>query len=493
MTSSLKKAPLMSAKISNLNELYPLVTSEEKISVGVLDMIGRFDLKRLLKPLSGFKSRGINLHTILSALILCRFRGLSVYSMYKSGQIQLGKNALYRMMNHSGMDWRRLLRGMAQQFLKIVSINGAPSHSTRCFVIDDTLIPKTGSTIEGVSKVHNHVNGGFLLGFKMLLLTLWDGKSLLPIESSLHRESKDNNWGLTPKQIKHQYRKEREEKTPASERFKELDIEKTTVALQMLCRACKHGILANYVLMDSWFVNDMMLKGIRGIRKGMMHVVGMCKMDARKFVVHGRELKSEAIIKLEGTKKGGTQTSKRFKSKYIKVDAIYKGTPVRLYYVKYKGANKWKLLLTTDLSLSFVKAMELYQIRWTIEVLFKECKQYLRLGQAQNTDFDGQIADITITLLTHLILSLGLRFQAYETMGGLFRDIQSQMIHDTLHERILKTILEVIVELLEFLSIDVEESIERLIAAGENGKKVVNLLVAVNQICTNNVVLKVSA
>jgi hypothetical protein len=483
----------MSAKISNLNELSPLLSNQEKISVGVLGMIGRFDLNRLLKPLSGFKSKGISLSTILSALILCRFRGLSIYSMYKSGQMQIDENTLYRMMNHSEMNWRSLLRGMSQQFLKIVFLHGTATQSPRCYVLDDTLISKTGKKIEGVSKVHDHVSGGFQLGFKALLLSLWEGKSLLPIDFSLHRENEKNNWGLTPKQIRGQFKKERDQTTPAHERFTELDMEKTTVALQMLRRACKHHILADYVLMDSWFTNDVMIKGIRSMRKGMMHVVGMCKMDARRFVVDGRELKSEAIIKLKGLAKGAKHKSRRFKSEYIMVDAIYKGTPVRLFYVKYKGAKNWKLILTTNLSLSFVGAMELYQIRWTIEVLFKECKQYLRLGQAQNTDFDGQIADITITLLTHLILSLGLRFQAYETMGCLFRDIQNQMIQDTLHERILKIILEVIVELLEFLSIDVEESIERLIAVGENAKNAINLLAAVNQHCTINVVCKMSA
>jgi hypothetical protein len=483
----------MSAKIGNFSELYPLVSDAEKISVGVLGMIGRFDLKRLLKPLSGFKTKGISLRTILSALILCRFRGLSIYSMYQSGQMQIDENTLYRMMNHSGMDWRSALRGMAQQFLKIVRLHGTSSPSTRCFVVDDTLIPKTGKTIEGVSKVHDHTSGGFLLGFKALLLTLWDGKSLLPIEFSLHRESEKNNWGLTSKQIRSQYKKERAETTPAYERFKELDIEKTTIALQMLRRACKHGILAAYVLMDSWFTSDVMIQGIRGIRKGMMHVVGMCKMDKRQYMVDGRALNSEAIIKLKGAKKGGIHKSRRFKSQYIKVKATYKGTPVGLFYIKYKGAKIWKLLLTTDLSLSFVKVMELYQIRWSIEVLFKECKQYLRLGQAQNTDFDGQIADVTITLLTHLILSLGLRFQAYETMGGLFRDIQNQMIRDTLHERFLKVILEVIIELLDFFSIDVEETIERLIAADENDERALKLLMAVNQLCTKNIVCKASA
>jgi hypothetical protein len=73
-------------------------------------------------------------------------------------------------------------------------------------------------------------------------------------------------------------------------------------------------------------------------------------------------------------------------------------------------------------------------------------------------------------------------------MGGLFRDIQDRMIQDTLHERILKVILEMIVELLEFLSIDVEESIERLIAAGEDAKKALNLLAAANQLHTKNIV-----
>jgi hypothetical protein len=478
----------MSAKISNLSEIYPLVSNEEKIAEGVLGLIGRFDLKALMKPLSRFKTKGISLTVILSRLLLARFQGLSVYSMLKTCQKQIDDNTLYRMMNHCGMDWRSLLTGVAKQFLKFVKFHGTDHKSIRCFVIDDTLIPKTGKTIEGISKVHDHVSNSFKLGFKALLLALWDGKSLLAIDFSLHRENEKNNYGLTDKQIRRQHHKKRDEKTPANERFTELDIEKTTIALQMLRRACKHGIHALYVLMDSWFTSDTMIKSIREIRGGMMHVVGMCKIDARKFTVDGRELKSEAIITLKSAKKYGIQTSRSFKSQYIKVDALYKGTPVRLFYIKYKGAHTWKLLLTTDLKLSFVKTMELYQIRWTIEVLFKECKQYLRLGKGQNTDFDGQIADTAITLLTHLILSLGLRFQAYETMGGLFRSVQNQIIQDTLHQRIMEAIIEVIIELLEFLSIDVEQTIERLIASNENSEKMKDLLMTVSQRCTTNIV-----
>lgn len=38
--------------------------------------------------------------------------------------------------------------------------------------------------------------------------------------------------------------------------------------------------------------------------------------------------------------------------------------------------------------MSFVRAFEVYQIRWNIEVLNKECKQYLGLGTCAGRDFD---------------------------------------------------------------------------------------------------------
>jgi hypothetical protein len=51
--------------------------------------------------------------------------------------------------------------------------------------------------------------------------------------------------------------------------------------------------------------------------------------------------------------------------------ADYNGTPVKLFYIKYKNAKNRTLLLTTDLSLSFARAMELYQLRWIIELMYK--------------------------------------------------------------------------------------------------------------------------
>lgn len=107
--------------------------------------------------------------------------------------------------------------------------------------------------------------------------------------------------------------------------------------------------------------------------------------------------------------------------------------------------------MTTDLTLSFVQAIELYQIRWTVEVLFKECKQYLRLGGSQNTDFDGQMADISIIVATHTILSLQKRFSSYETMGELFHETQQHLLELMLWERLVKVFLKMVAQLASIL------------------------------------------
>jgi hypothetical protein len=51
---------------------------------------------------------------------------------------------------------------------------------------------------------------------------------------------------------------------------------------------------------------------------------------------------------------------------------VKQGGRVRLFLIKYNNAPNRSLLLTTDMTLSFLMAIEHYKIRWSIETLFKE-------------------------------------------------------------------------------------------------------------------------
>jgi len=479
----------MSSKLNNLSELQSVLTDAQKTNEGVLAFSSQFNVSQLLKPFTAAKTKGYLISTLITALCLYRLTGKSIWAMQRIGNkliFEGDENSFYRLLNNEKVNWRGILMSFALRFKSLVEQKCESNTGVKCFVVDDTDIEKTGKTFEYLSRIFNHVIKKHVLGFKMLTLGYWDGKSLIAVDFSLHREKGvSNNFGLSKKERKGQFKKQRQTHSAAAKRVKEVDQSKIDTALQMIKRAVKRRFSATYVLADSWFINDILIKGITSGRKTeKLHVLGMCKMDNRKYSLQNHELNSHQII----TRKQHRQAkySRKHKSHYIPVVVQYKGTPVKLFYIRYRNAKSWTLILTTDLKLSFVKALELYQIRWTIEVLFKECKQYLRLGACQNTDFDGQIADATLALITHTILTLQRRFQAYETMGELFHHHQQILLELTLWERILKVFIDMLHQLLETLDIDLDQTIEKIFHCEKSGKKILALLSALRNFEENS-------
>ena len=83
------------------------------------------------------------------------------------------------------------------------------------------------------------------------------------------------------------------------------------------------------------------------------------------------------------------------------------------------------------------------------------------------------------------ILALNKRFEAYETLGALFRDTQNEMLEKTLCQRIELVILKILRDLLEFLCLDVEETLYRMMSSGKVAREIMVLLYAVNQLDDN--------
>ena len=108
-------------------------------------------------------------------------------------------------------------------------------------------------------------------------------------------------------------------------------------------------------------------------------------------------------------------------------------------------------------------AIEIYHMRWSIEVFFKEAKQYLHLGKCQSVDFDAQITDISIVISASLMLSLRRRFRAYEGMGKIFIDVQHEIIEFTLWERLWGLFIELQASILKKWNVDLEALMETVI------------------------------
>lgn len=85
------------------------------------------------------------------------------------------------------------------------------------------------------------------------------------------------------------------------------------------------------------------------------------------------------------------------------------------------------------------------------------------LGKSQSTNFDSQIASITITMIIHTALTLEKRVNAYETMGELFKNSQKQLLELTLWKRLDTLIVAIFGLLLDQLEIDFEKLMERIL------------------------------
>lgn len=336
--------------------------------------------------------------------------------------------------------------------------------------MDDTTLEKTGHHFEGLSRVYDHTSGKHVLGYKMLTLSYFDGKSTIPLDCSLHREKgKKKDYSLSREERKGLFRKKRDADSPGYKRKKELDAEKPQVALQMVRRSWKRWIRAAYFLADSWFDGIDFIKELREIGGSALHVICMTKNGTRKYDCNGHKHAGKEIVAMN---ERHATTCRQYKCRYFKVDVTFEGAELRLFFIQYGKSNDWHIILTTDRSLSFVKVFEYYQIRWNTEVMYRESKQYLGLGKCQSTDFDAQIADCTLALATYTMLTLYKRFGDYETMGALFRQTQGDLMVITLWQRILPIIAKMMYRLCHLLGADFEQTMQTIQAGGQEADEI---------------------
>lgn len=437
---------------------------------GYLNILGFHQIRKKFKSC---KQSGYSFGDLISTLLLLPVMGLKTINELTSNNEsnfldhKSAKDSYYRILGNQKINWRDFLFKFVKQYLLKDKDFHTPTDTTKCLIFDDTDLAKTGKTIEGISKIFNHVSKKYYLGFKLFVAGYWNGSVFIPIDFSLHRESKKSKlkYGLTRKQRNAQKKTQRCSKTPTAKRYNELNEKKTDVLVQMFARVVRRKIQVDYILIDTWFTSMGLIKRLRNISSAT-HIIGMYKYNSKIKV--GTKSQSIAQLKKQKTKPKRCRKFRYYYHHYIsEIDGVTVGV-----FISKRGRNgKWHTLITTDTKLKFVKVIEIYSTRWTIEVFFKEAKQLFGLGKCQSTNFDVQVAQITITMTQYLLVSIKYRMEAYETIGGMFRALKQDYIKDKLNTRIL-AVIYLIIDILEKLiePIDIETVISKIIANIEDYK-----------------------
>lgn len=545
-----------SKSTKNIGEFQKFIDSDSKTGQCLNKTLKFFDTQRIFGRFDSLKQRGVEVSLILRSLLVMLFyknNNISnLFTRHFESQITTasGKNPYYDIQGNEYVDWRVILYLFARRFLALSKQIADYSDKVRALIFDDSLLEKSGKKIEGVSKVHDHVTGRFVFGYKILVCGYWDGNSFIPIDFSLHRErgkeldkarkrankarqkakqaakayqehkqkhqqernklnqlkspstegtktmlvkfeqqerkvarskkkqsillqdkkkaesilaakemlvkEKEKNaplYGLSPTQRRKQFQKKRAKDSAGFQRRAEADISKIKSVIQMIGRAVKKGFEFDYVLLDSWFFSKDILNKIKSFYSKNIHLIAMIKMGGILYfdILSGKE-KSAADLRKQYRHKA--QRSRKHGAKYIKVPVKYNNQRLNLFLIKIGKGGSWRCLITTDLKLDFNKLMEIYHIRWSIEVFFRDTKQHLRLGKCQCNNFDAQIGATTIAMMQYILLLLYKQMHYGQTIGSLFDLISTRAQETNITKYLIDLFWQIVDQVGRILNID---------------------------------------
>ncbi|MGU9945543.1 IS4 family transposase, partial [Lactobacillus delbrueckii subsp. bulgaricus] len=356
------------------------------------------------------------LWSVLSYIFSNVFRDRSMYMQQKSGKCTSGfsKNTYYRFMQNPHINWLRFTILLAEKIINEHLKDLTSDQRADCFVFDDSLYSRTGyKKTELAAKVFDHVSMTYKKGFRMMTMGWTDGSSFVPIASSLLSSKNDQNVIGTTKKI--------DKRTIASKRRIMAQSKGTDVVIQLLDQALKAGLTAKYVMFDTWFSNPHQIVQIS--QRGL-NVIAMVKKSSKiTYEFEGKRMNVKQIFNACKKRRG--------RSRYLLSVPVKVGDPAkdgaqidaRIVCVRNRSNRKdWIALICTDMTIDENEIIRIYGKRWDIEVFFKTCKSFLKLGtEYHGLSYDALTAHTAFVFLRYMFMSVEKRDDEDDrTMGELF-------------------------------------------------------------------------
>jgi len=178
----------------NFGEFQKFIDSDNKTGLCLEDSLKFFDIQRVFGQFESIKQGGIKVIFIMTSLLVMLFyRSRNIHSYFsrqfgKLADRNGSKNPYYDLLGNEYINWRSILYLFARRYLNLSGRIAEYSVKIRALIFDDSPIEKSGKKIEAVSKMHDHVTGRYIFGYKLLVCGYWDGNNFIPVDFSLHRE-----------------------------------------------------------------------------------------------------------------------------------------------------------------------------------------------------------------------------------------------------------------------------------------------------------------
>lgn len=400
-----------------MNSLSQNLITEKSLLKSISSFCKDFAIGKALLKANAYKSKGTPVVKVFTYLLQLVYTKKSMHMNILNGthDADFSKDVVYRFLNSASINWATFLISLAVSIITKSITMLTSEDRLNAIVVDDTLYSRSRSKrVELSANVYDHAGKGakFQNGFRLLTLAWTDGVTLIPlIFRHLSSETQKNRFNEINPNI---------DKRSCGYKARLQAISTgPKVLLELLAQAVKAGVPAKHVLFDSWFSYP---ATIISISKLKLHIVGRLKKTPKVKYLIGEEKKTLTEIYSSLKKRRG-------KSKYLLSVAVKLYNPenemidARIVYVRDRHNKKnWIGFITTDMTLSEDKIIELYGKRWSIEVFFKICKSYLKLGsEFQGLSYDCITAHTAIVMTRYMILAIEKRqTEDPRALGELF-------------------------------------------------------------------------
>ena len=336
----------------------------------------------------------------------------------------MGKDVLYDTLNREDLNWRKYHEQIAYK-----AVRSFKTATQKAFVVDDSVIQRFGKKMPGISSHFDHTSGRHVMGQQVLTLGLSCEDGFIPLDNELF--TSQTKAQPLPKPFK-------DGRCTVAKRYRVAEQQtKPEMVASMIRRALRAGIIAGYLLADAWFGSKAMIRlcqetdltAILRMKKSQLkyrvsdsingHPVH-CEMDIKALYQHtvrkqwrkipGQKYLAKVVdveIDLAETGKANAQ--------WVKVRLLFvrgSGEPTQAQV----GKHEWAVFLCSDTALTATEILQLYAMRWAIEVYFKEAKQHLGLLKEQSNHYAAYIASIHLTAIRFCLLVIAKQAQSSDNI-----------------------------------------------------------------------------
>ena len=409
--------------------------------------VKQLQIGKLMRKSNITKACGISAYEIFQFLLLLAFQGKNLFRFLNSKHKDqaVSKNTYYRFLNETSYNWSRFLMLLAVKVTTAFDTLTRPER-VKVLVLDDSVIKRNRSrSVELLARIYDHVEHKFQKGFTLLALGWSDGYSFIPTGfNMLSSATTSNRYNEADNRIDH--------RTNGYRFRKESMMHKTDAAILLIKNALNAGIKADYVLMDTWFTTEPMIKEL--LNTGI-DVIGMVKQLKQRYTYNGKQYtlpELKKFVSFDGARNIFGSLVATTKT----------GIPVKIVFVRNRNKKSECLyILSTDLSLNDAEVVRIYGNRWSIECFFKSSKSFLKLGtEFQSHNYGAMVSHTTIVFTRYIILEWIRRNQNdKKTYGELFfmfcDDIQDMELTNA-----LQSLMALFVEHISALSADITSLIK---------------------------------